>query len=63
MAGPPVDGPRDPWPCVLSLPGAQGGFIGDPTKLARDNMHANSHKPVFLHKSYTLVKNLNGSRK
>ena len=27
-----------PWPRVLSLPGAQGGFVGDPTSLARDNI-------------------------
>ncbi len=25
-------------PRVLSLPGAQGGFVGDPTLLARDNI-------------------------
>ncbi len=35
-SGPPVDGPKDPWPRVLSLPGAQGGFVEDPTSLARD---------------------------
>ena len=35
---PPVNGPKDPWPSVLSLPGAQGGFVGDPTPLARDNI-------------------------
>ncbi len=28
-----------PWPRVLSLPGAQGGFVGDPTSLARDNIY------------------------
>ena len=33
-----VDGPKDPWPRVLSLPTAQGGFVGDPTLLARDNI-------------------------
>ncbi len=26
------------WPRVLLLPGAQGGFVGDPTSLARDNI-------------------------
>ena len=34
-SGPPVDGPKDPWPCVLSLPER---FVGDPASLARDNM-------------------------
>ena len=29
---------KDPWPRVLSLPGGQGGFVGDPTSLARDNI-------------------------
>ncbi len=38
LYSPPVNGPKDPWPRVLSLPGAQGGFVGDPTLLARDNM-------------------------
>ncbi len=38
MASPPVKGPKDPWPRVLSLPVAQGGFVGDPTSLARDNI-------------------------
>ena len=33
-----MDGPKDPWPRVLSLPGAQGGFVGDPTSLAHDNI-------------------------
>ena len=33
-----MDGPKDPWPRVLSLPGAQGGFVGDPTLLARDTI-------------------------
>ncbi len=37
--GSPVDGPKDPWPRVLSLPGAHGGFVGDPTSLARDNIN------------------------
>ncbi len=27
MYSPPVDGPKDPWPHVLSLPGR---FVGDP---------------------------------
>ena len=35
-SGPPVDGPKDPWPRVLSLPGR---FVGDPASLARDNHH------------------------
>ena len=35
-SGPPVDGPKDPWPRVLSLPGR---FIGDPASLACDNMY------------------------
>ena len=29
---------KDPWPRVLSLPRAQGGFVGDPISLARDNI-------------------------
>ncbi len=29
---------NDPWPRVLSLPGAQGGFVGDPAPLALDNI-------------------------
>ena len=37
-SSPPVNGPNDPWPRVLSLPGAQGGFVRDPTSLARDNI-------------------------
>ncbi len=32
---PPVDGPKDPWPRVLSLPGR---FVEDPASLARDNI-------------------------
>ncbi len=40
---PPVNGPKDPLPCVLSLPGAQGGFVGDPTSLARDNIYNLDH--------------------
>ncbi len=35
-SGPPVDGPKDPWPRVLSLPGR---FVGDPASLARDNIY------------------------
>ena len=35
MSGPPVDGPKDPWPPVLSLPGR---FVGDPASLARNNI-------------------------
>ena len=27
-SGPNMDGPKDPWPRVLSLTGAQGGFVG-----------------------------------
>ena len=34
--GPSVDGPKDPWPRVLSLPGR---FVGDPASLARDNIY------------------------
>ncbi len=30
-----VDGPNDPWPCVLSLPER---FVGDPASLARDSI-------------------------
>ncbi len=33
---PPVDGPKDPWPRVLSLPER---FVGDPASLASDNMY------------------------
>ena len=35
LSGPPVDGPKDPWPRVLSLPGR---FVWDPASLARDNI-------------------------
>ncbi len=35
MFGPPVDGPKEPWPRVLSLPER---FVGDPASLARDNI-------------------------
>ncbi len=35
LSGPPVDGPKDPWPRVLSLPER---FVGDPVSLARDNI-------------------------
>ena len=34
-SGPPVDGPKDPWPRVLSLP---EWFVGDPASPARDNI-------------------------
>ncbi len=34
-SGPPLDGPKDPWPRVLSLPER---FVGDPVALARNNM-------------------------
>ncbi len=30
-----MDGPKDPWPHVLSLPGR---FVGDPASLAHDNI-------------------------
>ncbi len=33
---PPVDGPKDPWPGVLSL---SERFVGDPASLARDNIN------------------------
>ncbi len=33
-----MDGPKDPCPRVLSLPEAQGGFVGDPASQARDNI-------------------------
>ncbi len=36
FSGPPVDRPKDPWPCVLSLPER---FVGDPASLARDNIY------------------------
>ncbi len=35
LACPPVDGLKDPWPRVLSLPER---FGGDPASLARDNV-------------------------
>ncbi len=38
-----------PWPCVLSLPRAQGGFVGDPTSLERDNIM------LFLNIKYNLA--------
>ncbi len=34
-SGPPVDGLKDPWPRVLSLP---EWFVGDPASLARYNI-------------------------
>ncbi len=50
-SGPPVDGPKDPWPRVLSLPGR---FVGDPASLARDNILRFLKTPPF--------KNLNRGR-
>ncbi len=46
-SGPPVDGPKDSWPRVLSLPER---FVGDPASLARDNMLRiiRPHKGAFL---------------
>ncbi len=35
-SGPPVDGPKDPWPRVLSLPER---FVGEPASLARDTIN------------------------
>ena len=35
-SSPPVNRPKDPWPCVLSLAGAQVRFVGDPASLAHD---------------------------
>ena len=40
-SGPPVDGPKDPWPRVLSLPER---FVGDPASLARDKTLTTSPK-------------------
>ena len=37
LACPPVDGPKDPWPRVLSLPER---FVGDPASLAHDSVIA-----------------------
>ncbi len=31
-----MDGPKDPWPRVFSLPER---FVGDPASLARDNIY------------------------
>ncbi len=42
------NGPKDPWPRVLSLPGAQGGFVGDPTSLTRDNMFQVTRDAVHI---------------
>ena len=41
LAAPPVDGPKDPWPRVLSL---LERFVGNPASLASDNIisYANS---------------------
>ncbi len=44
LSGPPVDGPKDPWPRVLSLPER---FVGDPASLARDNIYK-SHWYLIL---------------
>ena len=44
-----ANGPKDPWPCVLLLPGAQGEFVEDPTSLARYNIYI-----TYLFVSYTL---------
>ncbi len=38
LSGSPVDGPKDPWPRVLSLPER---FVGEPVSLARDNIYIN----------------------
>ncbi len=32
LFSPPVNGPKDPWPRVLSLPGAQGGLLETPPR-------------------------------
>ncbi len=55
-SGPLVDGPKDPWPGVLSLPGR---FVGDPTSLARDNIYgylAKSCKYRYINIKESLVK-------
>ncbi len=36
LSGPPVDGPKDPWPRVLLLPER---FVGDPASPAHDKTH------------------------
>ncbi len=48
-SGPPVDGPKDHWPRVLSLPGR---FVGDPASLARDNILRVYAILITLHASY-----------
>ena len=47
-SGPPVDGPKDPWPRVLSLPEQ---FVGDPASLSRDSIYD-------IRTSYTLIGNV-----
>ncbi len=37
-SSPTVNGTNDTWPRVMSLSGAQGGFVGDPASLAHDNI-------------------------
>ncbi len=54
-----IDGPKDPWPSVLSLPGAQGGFVGDPTLLACDNIIILVCKLKNLIKIDNRIKNIN----
>ncbi len=41
---PPVDGPKDPWPRVLSLP---RWFVGDPASLACDYILQATHFDLF----------------
>ncbi len=45
-SGQPVNGPKDPWPRVLSLP---EWFVGDPASLARDNMYSRGIVPIIEH--------------
>ncbi len=49
-SSPPVNGPKDPRPHVLSLPGAQGGFVWDPASLARNNIYIDkyAHSILFI---------------
>ncbi len=42
------NGPTDPCPRFLSLPGAQGGFVGDPAALARDNIYDHTKNKILL---------------
>ncbi len=54
-SGPPVDGPKDPWPRVLSLPER---FVGDPASLARDNIFDIFYTvslSVMLIQQYTMI--------